>query len=180
MSADKFSKSFHTLRSKAPAFKYVEEAFPDLVPSSTEQATLYSDNELVRTDSMSAVLNKIQETGIIEDRNKKEGDLPNGWIELNANTARHVKNTSHRVPEKSKYVLHDEYIHSLSDEEYNYLAHRVMDGVVAMHERRTQEFIDLHGYDYFEKIYLSPEPIHFDEEEEEEEDEYEEEEYDEQ
>lgn len=54
------------------------------------------------------------------------------------------------------------YLESIPREEFIELANHTMDGLVELNERQKQDFIDIHGEDYFYQIYGYPE-ISYDE-----------------
>jgi len=92
--------------------------------------------------------------------------LPVGWVEITSRDARDRRSTRRRCPGGSNLNpsssaddflqrIHgrDKYMNSLDDTKYASLCNDAMNKVVSIYRRHKSEFIEIYGYDYYDKIY---------------------------
>jgi hypothetical protein len=117
--------------------------FPELV--------VFKKNEIDKQNKMNFI-EKINNENQIEIENNIDPDLVNlkpGWI-LIKNDPKTRKTIIKNHPE-NKFLFEKEV--EKSDKE---IAYYIIDSLVKLHEKRTEEYINVYGYDTWEKIYKFP------------------------
>lgn len=89
--------------------------------------------------------------------------LEKGWIEITKDNCRQQKPNKHKSEDQIlketkdpfiyRMLCQERYIHSLNDEQYTILANQTMNTVVDIYQRQAIEFIDMHGHEYYDRIY---------------------------
>lgn len=114
-----------------------EESFPTLtgIPKNVIKDSTPCD--IANTTSFLDKLNAKQE--MVEEINLEEKPLEPGWVEIkrDPNTGRIIANTSNNTIEKNSHFA-------------------VLDYLVSLHQKRTQEYIENWGKDEYENMFLFP------------------------
>lgn len=134
------------------------DLFPELSSNSKKNNTNPQQNQYSNnTKNFSHLIKDINQTE--KEQNHETNKLLDGWIEITENDARKTL-SSYRIKPKSdkpdfiqRIYNQERYIHSLSDKEYRHLCHKTMDNVVNIYKRQKMDFIQTHGYEYYNSIY---------------------------
>lgn len=155
---NKIQKNEHRFN-KNKGFNVEENAdlFPEL-PSNSQKKYESSEQTICGdTKSFSHLIENNTQSN--EKQQNNTNTLQGGWIEITEKDTRKSL-ASQRVSRKSnkpefiKRIYEQErYIHSLSDDEYKQLCHKTMDKVANIYKRHRLEFIQIHGYEYYNSIY---------------------------
>jgi len=110
------------------------DSFPELI--SSKQTTTS-----VQTNTGYADKLKIEVEKTVEPNDSSEPDLEPGWVILKR--------------ENGKTVIKRNLLDDAKERE-NEWTREVIDALVSLHEKRTQEYIDSYGYDSWEKTFKYP------------------------
>lgn len=86
-------------------------------------------------------------------------NFSDGWIEITEKDTRKMlaSRNSKQISNKPDFIQRiykqERYIRSLSDREYSQLCHKTMNDVANIYKRQRLEFIQMHGYEYYDSIY---------------------------
>ena len=118
------------------------ENFPELV-------TIKKDNEIVQEQSYLEKLKKINEEKNDNDTDPDLEDLKPGWILLKKDKA-----TGKNI--KKGNILMNKQLTVSKEEKKENTDINILNELMKLHERRTQEFIELNGYETWEKMFKFP------------------------
>ena len=138
------------------------DAFPELLNNS-KQKQFPEQNVPSFLKTIEKTETNTDDEDTISANNSSSSSLKNGWIEITKDTCRQWKTSEQRREDKVlKYekdpfiyrmICKDRYIHSLNDQQYAILANETMKKVADIYRRQASEFIDMHGYEYYDHIY---------------------------
>lgn len=115
------------------------ENFPDLLGKNNNKKSVDNKTEILQK----SFIDKVKIVKPVIECNSKENYIKPGWIEIKQDPkTRKILTTSNPI---SKYSY---------EEDNNEID--VLNSLVALHEKRTQEYIDLWGYDMWEKMFTFP------------------------
>lgn len=138
------------------------DAFPDFLNNSKQ-----TQQPVQEIPSFLKTIEKTETNTDDEDstsaNNSSSSLLKKGWVEITKDNYRQWKTREQRREDKVlrttkdpfiyNMICKDRYIHSLNDQQYAILANKTMNSVVDIYRRRAYEFIDMHGYEYYDHIY---------------------------
>jgi len=169
--ADKYSASFGknrkgTKTNKHTNFQFSENDFPEMNIVKKPNTDNTKSNSSI--DYGTSITWK-QDTDI-SDSNTISNEMffeQKGWIVLTPETVKNgiLNDMIYKRDTRSEKEKWDDYIKGLSNEEYSIHVNKTFDKLVELHEKRKEEFIEVHGYEYYAQMYLSPNPIIFDDDE---------------
>lgn len=169
---DKYSASFGKNRkgtnTKHMSFQFSENDFPEM--NIVKKTNTDNTKSSIAIDYGTSITWK-QDTDI--SCSNTSNDMlseKKGWINITPETIRNgvLNNIVSKRDTRTEQEKWDDYIEGLSNEEYSIIASQTIDKLVELHEKRKEDFIETYGYEYYAQIYLSPNPIIFDEDEDEE------------
>jgi hypothetical protein len=155
---NRYSIERERLKSQEKARKEEEERkkqsftidnFPELLINMNETNTIYQEKNY---------LEKLKKVDEVEDKNKVDDpDLKNlkpGWILIKKDKYTNKIVTKCKTPYTKTHESPKDYEEYEEDEEE--IAINILNALVELHEIRRQEYIDLNGYDTWEKNFKFP------------------------